>query len=169
MPIERRNSKTQRTTLVVMVAGTAVVALLVYLLVRAASGPGGMTLRLGTDTFDAGLASERAESIKAGGPLLFSDVSGNGQTRPIYLGHTGSDPLTGWVVVSASPPGAPAGCYVEWNRSASEFRPKGGCWPGTFPADGTGLTGYPWKITADKTIEIDLRPSTGNAGTTTTR
>jgi len=157
MPIEQRTSSNQRSAIVMMIAATAAVVLGVFLLIRAAGGPGGIGVKLGDDTFDAGRAKDRAATIEAGGPLLFSDVSGNGQGRPIYLNHLGADPAAGWVIVSAAPPGAPDACFVAWDRVAREFRPKAKCVPGTFAADGSGLTTYPWKITAAGTIEIDLR------------
>lgn len=157
MPIERRTSSNQRSAIVMMIAATGAVALGVFLLVRAAGGGGGIGVKLGDDTFDAGRAKDRAATIRASGPLLFSDVSGNGQSRPIYLNHLGADPAAGWVVVSAVPPGAPDACFVAWDRATRQFRPKAMCVPGAFAADGTGLTTYSWKITAAETIEIDLR------------
>lgn len=158
MPIERRTSSNQRSAIVMMIAASGAVALGLFLLIRAAGGgTGGIGIRLGDDTFDAGRAKDRAATIEASGPLLFSDVSGNGQSRPIYLNHLGADPAAGWVVVSAIPPGAPDACFVAWDRAAREFRPKARCAPGAFAADGTGLTTYPWKITAAETIQIDLR------------
>jgi len=169
MPIERTSSTKQVSTIVMMVAATAVVVLLVYLLIRAASGSGGVSLKLGDDRFDAGNAKERAASIAKSGPLLFSDVSGGGQNRPMFLNHLGDDPRAGWVAVDARPPGAKRGCFLVWSRSAKEFRPRDGCAPGAFPADGTGLVSYPWKYTEAETVEIDLRDAVqpGSATTTT--
>ena len=60
MPIERRSTRTQATTIVMMVCGVVVVALAVWLLIRAASGG---DLRLGDDRFNRFDAESAAESI----------------------------------------------------------------------------------------------------------
>lgn len=168
MPIERNSSTKQVSTIVMMMAATAVVVLLVFLLIRAASGSGGVSLKLGDNRFDAGNAKERAASIARSGPLLFSDVSGGGQNRPMFLNHLGNDPRTGWVAVDARPPGAKRGCFLVWSRTTKQFHPKSACAPGIFPADGTGLVSYPWKYTEAETVEIDLRDAVQPGAVTTT-
>ena len=164
MPIERRSTRTQATTIVMMVCGVVVVALAVWLLIRAASGG---ELRLGDDRFNRFDAESAADSIAEDGPLLFSDVSGRGQNRPIFVTHDGDDHKVGWHVFDARAPEAPSGCFLEWDAGDRLFRSVDGCHPGTFPANGEGLRQYPWKVTEDGTLDIDLNPPDAAATTTT--
>ncbi len=100
VPIERRTARMQTTTLVI-----SVVALARGAAPRASSSSASATgsnnskmkINLGTDIFRPATPSERAAAIAKDGPLLFSDVSGGGQDRPIFVNHLGHDPKTGWV------------------------------------------------------------------------
>lgn len=157
MPIERRSSRTQTTTLVISVVALVAVVLLAVLVVRAATGDGQVALNLGDDTFDAGRTVDRAAAIAADGPILFSDVSGRGQVRPIFLSHVGDDPAAGWWAFDARPEGAPAGCFLEWDRASGTFRGHDGCDPRTFPPDGAGLRRYLVTVSADDELTVDFR------------
>ena len=160
MPIERRSASSQTTTVIVVITMIAAIALVFALLVRAASSGDGISLQLGDDRFDAGRAEDRAKVITSSGiPLLFSDVSGNGQNRPIFLNHAGEDFKTGWSAFDARPPDAPSGCYLEWDDEQSRFRAVDNCDDRTFPPDGEGLTSYPWNVDKDSgNLVIDLKP-----------
>ncbi len=158
MPIERRSTRTQTTTVVISVVALCVVVVLGFLVVRAASGSGdGVSLNLGDDVFEAGGAASLAKQVDADGPLLFSDVAGRGQRRPIFVSHLGEDTTTGWHAFDAFPRGAPAGCFLEWDASAEQFSAVDDCAPGTFPVDGTGLRSYAATVTEDGLLEVDLR------------
>jgi hypothetical protein len=162
MPIERRSTRTQATTMIIMVCALIAVVLAAWLLLKAASGG---SVRLGTDRFDQFNAKDAAASIAKDGPLLFSDVSGRGQNRPIFVTHEGSDFKVGWHVFEARAPGAPDECFLRWDAEAKEFRSVDDCDPATFPADGTGLRQYKWRVTSDGTLDIDLN---ADKATTTT-
>lgn len=151
----------QATTIVMMVCGVLVVGLAVWQLIRVASGG---ELRLGDDRFNRFDAEDAAEAIAKDGPLLFSDVSGRGQNRPIFVNHVGDDPTTGWYVFDARAPEAPADCFLEWDEEDERFRSVDECHPGTFPPDGEGLRQYEWTVTEEGVLDIDLR---SGAATTT--
>jgi len=162
MPIERRSTRSQTTTVVVALTSVAAVALVVFLLIRAASTGDGVALNLGVDRFEAGNAEERAAAIATTGiPLLFSDVSGNGQQRPIFLNHTGDDATVGWSAFDARPPGGSADCFLEWDESKEDFTGVDGCDTRRFPATGEGLTSYPWKVNDAGQLIVDLKPDDG--------
>jgi hypothetical protein len=157
----------QTTTLIISVVALAAALLLGFLVLRHATGNNSkVKINLGTDVFQAGDAGERAKEIAKAGPLLFSDVSGGGQERPIFVNHLSGDNKTGWVAVTAVPPNAPDGCFLEWDARAKEFRGVKHCVAQTFPADGAGLTRYAATVNKDGTLEIDLRKEV-DATTTT--
>jgi len=148
--------------MLIMVCALVAVVLGAWLLLRAASGD---SVRLGDDRFDRFNARRAADSIREEGPLLFSDVSGRGQNRPIYVTHDGTDPKTGWHVFEARAPEAPKDCFLKWHADAKEFRSESDCDPRAFPFDGEGLRQFPWKVTKDGNLDIDLNP---DRSTTTT-
>lgn len=164
MPIERRSARVQTTTIVISVVALAAALLLAVLVFRAATGGDDVAIRLGDDVFAAGAADERAEAIAGDGPLLFSDVSGRGQRRPIYLQHLGDDPETGWYAFDARPPAAAEGCFLEWDAAARRFVGVDGCTAATYPADGEGLDRYPVVVSRDGDLSIDLREELDPAG-----
>jgi hypothetical protein len=142
----------------------------------ASGGKGPVQVRLGEDVFDAGQSARLSKQIAADGPLLFSDVSGRGQVRPIYVNHFGEDPSARWVAVSAVAPGAPEGCFLSWSSKRNLFEerraPQGGgrdvgqvCRPVTYAADGssgsdgTALEQFPWRIDKQDNLVIDLKPN----------
>jgi hypothetical protein len=125
--------------------------------------------------------------------VLFSDVSGRGQSRPIYVSHFGSDPQIRWVAFTAVAPGAQKGCYLAWNTkrvlfeerqlptaNASESgKGKLGelCRSTTWAANGQGLTQFSWQVDKGGDLQVDLRkgapsstapPSTAPPTTTAT-
>lgn len=161
MPIERRNARNQMTTTVIMVCTVGVIVLLVYLLIQAASDGKGVALNLGVDRFTVGDATEQRALIERDGPLLFSDASGNGQKRPIFVNHIGDDSTKGWVAFDARPPEGAPGCFLRWDRPTSTFVGVDGCDPRTFPANGEGLTTYPAQALPSGQVEVDLKPKDG--------
>ena len=166
MPVERRSSTRQTVVLVVsLVAVLAAVGLAVAAL-RTAGKSKDVTIGGGQTRFDAGLAEERAASIAADGPLIFSDVSGGGQRLPIYLSHSGDDPLTGWDVIEAHPPDTPDDCFLRWSPERDLFVTT--CNDDTFPRDGGSLNHYSWEVLEDGRLVIDLRKPLGGRVTTTT-
>ena len=172
MPIERRTSRSQVTTVLIAVFSLVLVASIVYALIQLASGGKGLSFDLGDDRFVAGNA-ERLARQAADAPILLSDVSGNGQQRPIVLAHSGKDPKKGWVAFDARPPGAPADCIVQVDRGTGELsfapvdRPR--CGDQVFPADGTGFRTYVWSISSDGELVVDLKPKRSTTATTATR
>lgn len=155
MPIERRSTRTQTTTLVISVAVLAVALILVVLILQASGSGPKINVALGDDTFTVGPAASRARAIARDGPLLFSDVSGGGQRRPIFVNHTGEDHRVGWEVFDARPPEAPEGCFLEWRAEAEVFGTT--CDERTFPANGGDLPHYSWKVTREGDLVVDLR------------
>ena len=170
MPIERRNSRSQVTTVLIAVFSLVLVASIVYALIQLASGGKGLSFDLGDDRFVAGDA-ERLARQAADAPILLSDVSGNGQQRPIVLSHSGNDPKKGWVAFDARPPGAPQGCIVQVDRDSGELRfapaDRDRCGDGVFPADGTGFHTYSWTISDDDELVVDLKPKRSGSTTST--
>jgi hypothetical protein len=147
------------------VAGVAVGIVLVLLLfvvaIPSLTESGTVEVKLGSDTYDAGSATARAENISTGGPLLFSDVSSG--NRDIYLQHIGDDVATGWYAFDARRPGQGRDCTLSWQASLSNFRDP--CDGAVIAADGTGLLSYPVTITDKGKVIVDLR---GDAVETTT-
>jgi hypothetical protein len=172
MPVERR-SRTQQVTAV----GVGVVAVLLAvglawgLLALASGGDGPVRLQLGDDQFNAGQAQRLSNQIGEAGPVLFSDVSGRGQRRPIIVNHFGDDPQTRWVAFSARAPGADEGCFLSWSPERELYeeravadgagRERGElCRDLTFPPSGEGLEQYEWTVDDDENLIIDLRSAT---------
>ncbi len=169
MPIERRTSRNQVTTVLIAVFSLVLVASIVYALIQLASGGKGLSFDLGDDRFVAGNA-ERLARQASDAPILLSDVSGNGQQRPIVLSHNGEDPKRGWVAFDARPPGAPDDCILQVDRATGELRfapaDRDRCGNQTFPVDGSGFRTYKWTVNGDGELVVDLKPE---RTTTTTR
>ena len=131
-------------------------ATLTYALVRASSGGKGVSLALGDTRFTVGNAAELNDRFqKDPVPRLLSDVSGDGQKRPIIIAKKGSDPLTGWIVVDAQPPGTPDGCFFQPSPDRTTL--VASCNQLEFPADGAGMTAYPWEVASGGALVVDLR------------
>jgi hypothetical protein len=186
MPVERRSGSRQVTSVLIGVIALIVAIGAAWGLVTLASGGRGpVEVRLGDDVFDAGQAERLSRQIGEDGPILFSDVSGRGQLRPIFVNHFGDDPEARWVAFSASAPGAPEGCFLAWNAERNLFDERaaeegGGRDPGeicrdvTYSADGTGssdgttLESFPWRVDEDGNLIVDLKPDDGEDGTSET-
>jgi hypothetical protein len=164
MPVQKSRKRSARSV-AMGVAGVAVGIILVLLVfvvaIPSLTESGTVEVKLGSDTYDAGSATARAENISDGGPLLFSDVSSG--TRDIYLQHIGDDIATGWYAFDARRPGQGRDCTLSWQASLSNFRDP--CDGATIAADGTGLLSYPVTITDKGKVIVDLR---GDAVETTT-
>ena len=185
MPVERRTASRQVTTVVVAVVVVLLVGLAGWGLVQAASKKdSGVSLRLGDDVFDAGNAVRLSRQVGKDGPVLFSDVSGRGQSRPIFVNHFGSDPQVRWVAFTAVAPGAEKGCYLAWNATRNLFeerrlptengadagRGKLGdlCRSTTWAANGEGLTQFSWQVDKGGNLQVDLRKGAPATSTTST-
>ena len=188
MPVERRSTSQQVTTVVVAVVVVLLVGLAGWGLVRAGSSKdSGVSLRLGDDVFDAGNAVRLSGQVAKDGPVLFSDVSGRGQSRPIFVNHFGNDTQVRWVAFTAVAPGAEKGCYLAWNATRNLFeerklptenasesgRGKLGelCRSTTWAANGAGLTQFSWQVDKGGNLQVDLRkgaPSSTAPPTTAT-
>ena len=117
MPVAPRRQRNPRT-LVLGVAGL-VLGLVLLIVVFVVAVPsltesGKVKVKLGSDTFDAGSTTKRAESIRRDGPLLFSDPAGG--RHDIYLQHLGDDDATGWSAFEARKTGTSRDCTLQWNR-----------------------------------------------------
>jgi len=133
-------------------------ATLTYALVRGSSGGKGVTLAVGDTRFKVGDAQELTDRFKEDPlPRLFSDVSGAGQKRPIIIGRSGTDPKSGWFAVDAHPDGTPDDCFFQPDEARTKL--VASCDGREFPAGGAGLTAYPWEVTADGELQVDLRPN----------
>jgi len=163
MPVQDTRKRTSRS-IILAVAGVAVgIALVLGLFVVAIPSlteSGKVEVKLGSDTYDAGSASARAENIAEGGPLLFSDVSSG--KRDIYLQHIGDDVTTGWYAFDARRAGQARDCTLSWQTSGT-FRDP--CDDTIVAADGSGLLSYPVTITDKGKVIVDLR---GDSTTTST-
>ena len=174
MPVERRSTSRQVTTVVVAVVVVVLVGLAGWGLVNAASSKdSGVSLRLGDDVFDAGNSVRLSRQVGKDGPVLFSDVSGRGQSRPIFVAHFGDDPKVRWVAFTAVAPGAEQGCYLAWNARRNLFEERklptedgsqAGqgelgelCRSTTWAANGEGLTQFPWRVDTGGNLLVDLR------------
>jgi hypothetical protein len=164
MPVQKSRKRSARSV-AMGVAGVAVGIILVLLVfvvaIPSLTESGTVEVKLGSDTYDAGSATARAENISDGGPLLFSDVSSG--NRDIYLQHIGDDVATGWYAFDARRPGQGRDCTLSWQASLSNFRDP--CDGAVIAADGTGLLSYPVTITDKGKVIVDLR---GDAVETTT-
>lgn len=179
MPVERRSGTKQLTAIAIgVVAVVLAVGLAWGLLAVAGGGSPSTQLRLGDDVFDAGNAERLSTQIRRDGPLLFSDVSGRGQRRPIAVNHFGDDAEIRWVAFDAAAPGAPENCYLSWSAERELFEERsavegGGreqgelCRDVTYPANGEGLRQYPWKVDDTGVLVIDLRPDDDTDGEST--
>lgn len=177
MPVESRSGTKQVTSVVfALIAVGIAVALAWGMLTLASGGDGPVRLRLGDDKFDAGNAVRLSKQTGADGPVLFPDVSGRGQRRPIYVNHFGDDAEIRWVAFPARLDDAPDGCFLFWNAASEVFEerlePESGsikpgekCSDTTFPANGEGLHQYTWTVGEDGRLVIDIR---GDEETTTT-
>ena len=142
-PRKERNSRTVALGLAGVVVGIILLLVVFVFAIPSLTESGNVKVQLGTDTFDAGLTSKRAESIRRDGPLLFSDVA-SGQ-NDIYLQHLGDDDATGWLAFDARRAGATRDCTLHWDVDANQFTDP--CDGTTVTADGQGLKQYQVVVT----------------------
>lgn len=173
MPVERRSGTKQATSIVFAIVAVALAIGLAWgMLALASGGDGPVRIQLGDDEFNAGQAERLSNQIRQDGPVPFSDVSGRGQIRPIFVNHFGDDAEIRWVAFPAIPPGAPEGCFLAWSDELELFElrraPEGAgrddvgelCSDATYPPNGEPLEQYPWRVDDDGNLIIDVR----NAG-----
>ncbi len=138
------------------------------LLSLASGGDGPVKIQLGDEDFDAGQAERIATQIAEEGPVLYSDVSGRGQSRPIWVNHAGDDAKQQWFVFSAIAPDAEPGCFLAWNAALNLFderRPDPEdpqalgelCRDVTYSVTGEGLEQFVWTVDAEDNLIITLR------------
>jgi hypothetical protein len=170
-PRKERNPRTVALGLIGVVIGLVLLLVVFVFAIPSLTESGDVKVKLGTDTFDAGLTSKRADAIRRDGPILFSDVA-SGQ-NDIYLQHIGDDDATGWLAFDARRPGATRDCTLKWDADADQFTDP--CDGTVVPADGSGLKQYQVVVTESGTVVINLNPdnpipssSTSSSSTTTT-
>lgn len=155
-PVKQTKARNPRS-LVLAVVGIALGIVLVLVIfvvaVPSLTESGKVEVKLGSDTYDAGPAESRAETVAQDGPLLFSDVSG-GQ-RDIYLQHIGDDPATGWYAFDARRPGQGRACPLDWDVATKQFRDR--CDGTVVPADGAGLLTYTVTVTDNGRVVVDFK------------
>lgn len=170
MPVEQRSGTSQLTAIALgVIAVVVAVAAAWALLSLASGGNGAVKIQLGDEDFNAGQATRKAAQIRADGPILYSDVSGRGQRRPLFVNHFGDDPAQQWYVFSAIAPGAPEGCFLTWNAKRNLFderrpdpddprKPGELCRDVTYSATGEGLQQYTWKLDSKNDLVIRIHP-----------
>jgi hypothetical protein len=169
-PRKERQPRTLALGLLGVVVGIVLLLVVFVFAIPSLTESGTVKVKLGTDTFDAGLTSKRADAIRRDGPILFSDVA-SGQ-NDIYLQHLGDDDSTGWLAFDARRAGASRDCTLRWDADAAQFTDP--CDGTIVPPEGTGLGQYQVVITEDGTVVINLNrdepieSSTTSASTTTT-
>lgn len=181
MPVERRSGARQaRAVAVGVVALVLAVAAAWGVVALASGGDGPVRVNLGDDVFDAGQAVRLSRQVAADGPLLFSDVSGRGQVRPIVVNHFGDDPDERWAAFTAVLPGAEENCFLTWSdernlfeerRPPDEGRGAGELCrdvtvsaDGSTASDGSTVEAFAWRIDDDGNLVIDLRPGDDRSG-----
>ncbi len=170
MPVEQRDSTAQLRAIAIAVVALAFAVLLGYATFRATSSNSAPSVtRADTGLFSVGDSKRLARQIEADGPLLLSDVSGKGQNRPVFVGHHGDDPATGWEAGDARPPGAAEDCFLEWKTDVGRLRAK--CDTSAFD-DGGGyeiqdarLRHYPVEVTDNGLVQINLKPDEATSTT----
>ncbi|MDD9369838.1 MAG: hypothetical protein PV358_06990 [Acidimicrobiales bacterium] len=154
------------------VAGVGVVAALGLAFgVAQLASQGKVDVRLGSDTFAEQEATDAAEKIAEGGPIVYADAAGG--DRDIVLQHRGDDPNEGWIALAARPPGAARECTIQSRDRDEPFRlldPDGevtdACDGREFPPSGEGLPSYPVTVDADGKLDVDLNAEDRATSTT---
>ena len=157
MPVLESRKRTSRSVVLAVVGivvGVALVLLLFVVAIPSLTESGKVEVKLGSDTYDAGPASSRAENIASGGPLLFSDVSSG--KRDIWLQHLGDAVDQGWLAFDARRPGQSRDCTLDWQAASNDFRDP--CDGTIVTADGAGLLSYPVTVTDKGRVIVDLNP-----------
>jgi hypothetical protein len=162
-PVRQTNPRTVVIAVATFALGAIAVLVVFLVAVNKTSGSGSIQVNLGDETFNAGDAESRAQTIADGGPILFSDVAG-GQ-RDIFLQHQGGDVKTGWLAFDVRTPGQARDCMLQWDNTAKAFHDS--CGGATFPADGGPLPHYPATVNDDGDVIVDLNPDKKRPTTTT--
>ncbi|MBW3615939.1 MAG: hypothetical protein KY439_11635 [Actinobacteria bacterium] len=152
----RRRAR-NRAIVAASLAGVAVAAVLMALVVRFASQrPDEVELGAKVLRFDARRLARDIEQQNE--PLLFKDPLTSRPGREVYVQHLGADPKKGWVTIDAYAPGQrrDIACILDWQRDTRQFRDPCSDPPRTFPADGSGLPTYPTTVDGNAVI-VDLR------------
>jgi hypothetical protein len=136
-----------RTLIVTAVAGVAA-GVAIFFLVLALSGPRSARQAAGA-TFKVGSAKSLAQTVEHQGPLLFQDLLN--RSRDIFVQHLGGG---SWRAFEAHAPGTPRRCTLAWRAPTRDFVDP--CDGRIFPADGTGLTSYPTRVTKNGLLVVDL-------------
>jgi len=146
-----RNARSVALAVAGVVIGIGLVIALFVFAIPSLTESGTTSIQLGDDTFDAGDAEDRSETIADSGPILFPDVAGN--QRDVYLQHLSDDPNEGWLAFDARRPGTDRTCTLEWTGSA--FRDP--CGGPDVPPDGQGLVQYQVEVTEDGNLTVDFQ------------
>lgn len=176
MPVERRSGGTQARAVAIGVVALVLALGAAWAAISLASGGDGpVRVQLGDEVFDAGQAVRLSRQVRQDGPLLFSDVSGRGQSRPIFVNHFGADPTTRWVAFSAAVPGAAENCFLSWNEGRNLFEERAAVEgagrrrgelcrdvtvsaDGSTASDGSTIEQFPWRVDTEGDLIVDLRP-----------
>ncbi len=157
-----RNLRSLMFTVGTLVAGILIVLIVFVLAVPSMTRSGTIQPKLGSTTFDAGSAKNRARTIAEAGPLLFSDVASG--DRDIWLQHTGPSDTKGWLAFDARRSGTSRDCTLTWDVDGRFFSDP--CNGEKVSADGSGLTHYSVTVNDDDHVIIDLRSEAESTATT---
>lgn len=125
MPVEQRSRISQMTGVLIAIGAVVLAVGASWLLLRLANGgEGPVKIQLGDEDFDAGQVERIAAQVAKEGPVLYPDVSGRGQLRPIWVNHFSNDAKAQWYVFSAIAPDAPEGCFLVWNDDEELFEER---------------------------------------------
>lgn len=163
-PSRERNPRTIAIALLGVVLALVLLIVVFVFAIPSLSESGKVSVRLGADTFDAGLATKRADAIRRDGPILLPDVS-SGQ-RDVFLQHLGDDDTTGWRAFDARRADQGRDCTLKWDSGDNQFNDP--CDGSVVAADGAGLTQYKVVVTDAGTVVIDLNPDHFNQASSTT-
>lgn len=158
MPIERRDTTTQIRAILIGVVALIFAGTLGYATFRAVSGDSDGVVESQTanqERFNAGVASQVAQRIDEGGPVLYPDPTGNDELRPIYLSHIGDDEDEGWLAFIAKPPEGPPDCFLTWDQTEQYF--EADCTDDTFGVDGEGLEMLDVEVTDEGDVIVDVK------------
>jgi len=129
--------------------GGLVVGVLLFVAVMNSISSGQARREVGTNLYVLGSAKSLGASVDRQGPLLLSDPLGS--QRSIYVQHLGGND---WRTFDTRAPGASSDCLVVWQATERAFVDR--CSRQAYPADGTGLTGFPTRVDDDGKVLIDL-------------
>jgi len=163
-PTKVRSTRTIVIGVAGLVLGLVLLVVVFVFAVPSLSESNKVQVKLGSDRFDAGLATKRADAVRRDGPILFSDVA-SGQ-RDIFLQHQGDDDSTGWSAFDARKAGTSRDCTLKWDSQDVQFNDP--CDGSTVAPDGTGLTQYKVVVTQSGTVVINLNPDDQGGDPTTT-